>query len=561
MSESNRPSLRWRIVGALLLVSLLPLMVVSGGAWIVLSRIIEAKSVLMQREVVKSHALSIDHFIGERLRALDLAARHNQLSTLLHTESLRGVFAHLNNSYSNAFVDLGVISGDGRHLTYVGPYALQDRNYSAEPWFVRVLKEGSYVSDVFLGFRQVPHCIIAIRRHEGQKTWILRATINSEQFDQLVRTGRLGETGDAFIVNAKGQYQTPPRHGTVMERSSLLSPTHHPGVLESRVDLRGRTVSRATTWLNSGRWMLVVQQDESEILAAVHRALTRGALVVLIGVVLIVGTTLLATHSLYVRITTAKRRQESLYNDLLRSARLASVGEMATGLAHEINNPLAILSAEHTNLGDLIGELSLAPPALDEILEVIPRCQRQVERCAKITSKMLQFGRQGEANPQRTDIQPRLEEIVELMLKQAHVRNVALELEVEPDLPCVLLDHTELEQVLVNLINNALYATNGGGRISIAARRHGREVHLSVTDDGQGISSEVLERIFLPFYTTKPAGKGTGLGLSVCYGIVKSWGGKIEIESEPGQGAIVTIRIPVAEASESKDSARRQRHD
>jgi two-component system NtrC family sensor kinase len=174
---------------------------------------------------------------------------------------------------------------------------------------------------------------------------------------------------------------------------------------------------------------------------------------------------------------------------------------------------------------------------------------------------MLQFGREGESDPRWTDIKPRLEEIVGLMLNQAQVQNVDLQLKVEPELPRVLLDHTELEQVLVNIINNGLYATRGGGRIAIAARRDGNEVRLTVTDDGEGIAPEVLERLFLPFYTTKPAGKGTGLGLSVCYGIVKSWGGKIDIVSELGQGAKVTIRIPADVESQSTDTTRRQRRD
>jgi two-component system NtrC family sensor kinase len=560
MSARNLPSLRWRIVAALLLVSLVPLIVVSGGAWIVFGRIIEARSLQTQRATVQSHALAIDRFLGERLRALDLAARHNPVQALQNPESLRRLLATLNGSYDNAFVDLGVVGSDGAHLAYVGPYALGDKNYAQEPWFAWVLKEGTHVSDVFLGFRQVPHCIVAIRRVEGSKTWILRATINSRQFEQLVRTGRFGETGDAFIVNERGQYQTPSRLGKAMEMSSIASPRRHEGVRESRVALRHGVVSRTTTWLNGGRWMLVVQQSEAEILAPLHRALTRGALVVLVGVVLIVGTTLLATRSLVSRIARARRRQESLYNDLIRSARLASVGEMATGLAHEINNPLAILSAEHTNLEDLLGDIEVESKALQEARDVIPRCQRQVERCARITSKMLQFGRHSESDPRWTDLQPRLAEIVELMSKRAQVQNVELQLEVEPSLPRVLLDHTELEQVVVNIVNNALYATKGGGRIAISARTHGNEVRLTVTDDGEGIPPAVLERIFLPFYTTKPVGQGTGLGLSVCYGIVRSWGGSIEVESELGQGARVTVRIPVGEGVELTDSVRRKRH-
>ncbi len=550
VSGSRLPRLRWRIVGALLVVSLLPLLLVSVCAWIVFSRIIETRSVQMQRAVVRSQARSIDQFISERLRSLDFAARRDNLATLRMTSGLRRALTTLNSSYNNAFVDLGVIDDAGDHLAYVGPYSLQDRNYASESWFRKVMKEGTYVSDVFLGFRQVPHCIIAVRRREGRRSWILRATINSRQFEQLVRTGRIGDTGDAFIVNGNGLYQTPSRRGRVLEKSSIALPRRHPGVLERRVALRGGTVSRATTWINSKRWMLVVQQDEAEILAPLDRALTQGGLVVLIGVVLIVGTTLLATRNLTNRIARAQRRQEELSNDLIRSARLASVGEMSTGLAHEINNPLAILSAEHTNLDDLLSELNVEPTELEEIRGVLPRCRRQVMRCARITSKMLQFGRESESDPRWTDIKPRLEEVVQLLLKRSQIQNTELQLESEADLPRVLLDHTELEQVMMNLVNNALYATEAGGCITVAARLHGSEVRVTVTDDGEGIAPSVIDRIFLPFYTTKPAGRGTGLGLSVCYGLVKNWGGRIEVDSELGQGTCVTLHLPVADRGE-----------
>ena len=117
----------------------------------------------------------------------------------------------------------------------LGPYELQDRNYANERWFKDVMLKGAYVSDVFLGFRRIPHCVIAVRRQGESGKWLLRATINSSMFDRLVRTGQLGETGDAFIVNHAGLYQTPPRAGLVLEQSPIASPQVHHGVLDSRV--------------------------------------------------------------------------------------------------------------------------------------------------------------------------------------------------------------------------------------------------------------------------------------------------------------------------------------
>jgi len=167
-----------------------------------------------------------------------------------------------------------------------------------------------------------------------------------------------------------------------------------------------------------------------------------------------------------------------------------------------------------------------------------------VDRCSSITSKMLQFGRKSESRIRPTDVVPLLEDIAGLMRQQAAVRNIDLRLELEPDLPRVKLDGTELQQVLVNLINNAMFAIGERGAVTITARQVGGEVELAVEDDGGGIGPGDLEHIFQPFFTTKPVGQGTGLGLSVCHGIVQSWGGTIHASSGPGAGTRMTIRLP-----------------
>jgi len=159
---------------------------------------------------------------------------------------------------------------------------------------------------------------------------------------------------------------------------------------------------------------------------------------------------------------------------------------------------------------------------------------------------MLQFGRKTETSIEPTDITPRLKEIISLMSKQAQIRNVDLVLNLETNLPKALIDPLELEQVIVNLINNALDAIKRGGKIEIKAQRQGDYIHLAVCDSGPGMPPGVQERIFEPFFTTKPVGRGTGLGLSVCFGMVTGWGGKIECESAPGRGTTMHLQLPVA---------------
>ncbi|MCF7811286.1 hypothetical protein K9N50_09905 [bacterium] len=543
----KQPVYRSRIIFVLLFVSLLPLCLVGVGAWIVFGRLLEQKSLEMQRSVVESHAYSIEAYLTEHLNLLRLLAESNTLQEIADHSRLSDLFDDLNLSGSGGFVDLGVIDKNGQHLTYVGPYNLLERNYKEAAWFEEVMINGVYISDVFLGFRQVPHCIFAIKAENENNIWILRATINSDQFDALVRTDVLGKSGDAYIVNREGLYQTTPKFGSVLDTSSLTDIEYHRGVRDRKVHVDNSVKIQVTTWLNENRWLLVVQQDDSEVRAPIIRATAYGALIILMAVILIVITTFLATRHLTNRIDKANAQREEIYRAFMRSAKLASIGELATGLAHEINNPLAIISADQTNISDIISDLDIDTKNLDDITESLERSKKQIQRCKSITTKMLQFGRKRDTELEVTDLTKSLQEIIKLLDRQASVRNVELALDFEDDLPFVMIDPVELEQVIVNLVHNSFDVMPNGGKIILALRLKNNEALLEVKDDGPGIPQENIERIFEPFFTTKPIGKGTGLGLSVCYGIVKSWNGHLEAENLPGKGTVMRIHLPIAD--------------
>jgi two-component system NtrC family sensor kinase len=288
--------------------------------------------------------------------------------------------------------------------------------------------------------------------------------------------------------------------------------------------------------------------------APVNQAIARGAYVVLIAVMILILTTVLATWHLTRQIDKVTAEREAMSKAFVRSAKLASIGELTTGLAHEINNPLAINSAEQTNIADIVGNASSDRTDLDQALESVKRCQNQIRRCAAITQKLLQFGRSKEPQVQPTGLAPRLAEIKALMERQASLRNVRIALHVDDRLPKVLADPIEIEQVVVNLINNAFDAMPNGGEITIRADLDVDRVLLEVADSGTGIAPEDLERVVEPFFTTKPVGKGTGLGLSVCYGIVHSWGGEIEISSQVGVGTAVRLILAYQEQTSSDKS-------
>jgi two-component system NtrC family sensor kinase len=499
----------------------------------------------LQSVAVERHAAAIDLYLQERLRILETVARSYSLEELSQEKTLQNIYRVFGKSYPNAFVDIGVIDQQGYHLAYYGPYPLKHINYRHSEWFKMVMSNGSYVSDVFLGYRKVPHLIIAIKRNENNRRWILRATINSRNFDTLVQTGHMDRSTVVFIINRKGLYQTTSPLGDVLTSSPIVSPKPHQGVSNNELMVNGIKTIRSTIWLNNNRWMMVVQQNKDQILAALYRAVAWGALVILIAVGLVVITTVIATSHLTNRIKLALQQRDELYRNLLRTAKLASLGELATGMAHEINNPLAILRAEQTNIEDQIAEANLSEETRKALMKSTERCKRQIDRCGGITAKMLQFGRTSASSPQRVRIAPIIQDIISMLNKQATIRNIALRLNLEKGLPDVYVDPNEFEQVLINLINNAFYAINDGGVITVTAAFCVKEIEIRVADNGKGIEKENLEKVFLPFFTTKPVGEGTGMGLSVCYGIVRGWGGTITADSEVGHGSVFTISLPV----------------
>lgn len=543
--SGSKTRLRWSMVIGLLLVSALPFVVIGGGAWFVFRNLAMQEALTLYRNMARAHATAVDSYLSEQFRTLETLARTHTVDELRDPKTLAQVFATLSEVQGNSFVDLGVIDENGRHLAYVGPYDLMGRNYGDADWFRTVMSQGVAVSDVFLGFRQSPHSVIAVRQPSAQGWWILRATLDNRSLYALVRSLSVGRLGDVFIVNREGVYQTPPRSGEVLTQSTV-SPAASQEVREERLTTREGAVRRVSTWLADGRWLLVVQQPESEILTPVTRAVGNGALIALLALLLVFVATLYVTSRLIHQIEVADRQRDLMYGDVIRSARLASLGEMASGLAHEINNPLAIMSAEHTNVDDQLADALLTDPVRTMLNQSLTRLRRQVERCRDITSKMLQFGRGAETSLGATDVAPVLREVVGLLRRRADEKEVALRTEGAQAVPPARLDANELEQVLLNLVNNALDATRPGGVVRLSATAADDEVLIRVTDNGCGIPPEDLDRIFQPFFTTKPPGEGTGLGLAVAYGLVNGWGGRLEVESEVDGGTTVSILVPVA---------------
>ncbi len=555
VDEASSPAahlqtLRWRLTLLLIGASVLPMAVVGLGGWVVFRGLLASRVEEHQRTIVHDHAHAVDLFLAERLNALRLISESYSERQLKDPAGFRLVFEALNGTYGQSFQDLGLIDDQGLHVSYIGPYDLLGRNYRDAGWFQHVREEGRYISDVFLGLRRVPHFIMAVRHDlEGGRFWVLRASINSEVFDRLVSRGIVGSNGDCYLLDREGRYQTRPRSGAEVLSVSGV-PTDTPSNEVRTVRTRsgeGRAILRTTQWIKDGQWLLVAERDLAEVEMPLHLAFVRGAMVFGVGVLTILVVTVFTTNLLFRMLARAERQKKELDAQLLRAAKLASVGEMATGVAHEINNPLGIIFSEQTNIDDLLREMDQDDPRVREMRESVAQTSKQIRRCKTITHKLLQFGRQGIASGALIDLGPELAEVVRLFERQASVNNISLVLEVEPELPKVLINAGELQQVLSNLVNNAFHALReSGGLVLISAWSENGNVMLAVEDTGPGIPPHERDKVFEPFYTTKRMGEGTGLGLSVCYGIVVKWNGRIYVDPESDGGARFIIQFPAA---------------
>jgi len=231
--------------------------------------------------------------------------------------------------------------------------------------------------------------------------------------------------------------------------------------------------------------------------------------------------------------------------ELVEAEKLASLGRIAAGVAHEINNPLAIINEKAGLLQDILlmsGDLEQK----EKFLNLIEGIVTSVNRCRAITHRLLGFVRRMEVTFEAMDINETVREVREFLGTDISLKSIRFEMNLKEGLPQVRSDKVQVEQILLNIIKNAIDAVEEGGLVQVeTAMKEGNTVQILIRDNGPGIPKDQLKRIFEPFFTTKERGKGTGLGLFVSYGIMKKLGGAILVESEIGKGTSFVVEIPV----------------
>jgi two-component system, NtrC family, sensor kinase len=560
MEQQRYGKLRRLILAIMILVPSAPFIIVLAIGYYYFTTSLENSAIASLNRIVGDHRQMIESFLRERKADLGFVISSYRFEELSDPQTLYGVFKNLQEK-SATFVDLGIFNEEGIHVAYHGPYRLVGKDYSQEDWFRQVMKKGYYVSDIFLGYRRIPHFIIALCREEAGRSWVIRATIDTYMFTDLVEKVRIGKTGEAYILNAEGVFQTARRSGGELmevDDTQIVTPAPEAQIRTFvKKNAKGEDYLYATTRLRDKDWMLVVRQEEADAFSALRSASYMIILVSLIGAGLIVVVAFYLTGQIIRRMERIDQEKDRLGRQLVRATQLAELGQMAAGFAHEINNPLQIMKSEQTLIDTIFSDLKgrgevQESEDLREIEDSMAQIKLQIDRCAKITQAILKFGRKSEGTAKDVDLVGFIPEVTAMISKKASVSGIALKEEVAVNTPAVHVDSSQLNQVLINLLNNAIdaivekHGAEGGALTVSAGPDMDGKVFISVNDNGSGISPEDLKKIFTPFFTTKPVGQGTGLGLSVCLGIIDSMGGVMEVSSEKGVGTTFIIHLPAA---------------
>lgn len=555
MSQKHFEKLGLKIIAVTLGFSLIPLFTLGATIYYQFNSTFQNKMTESLRNLAQNRKSSLELFIDERISQLNTIAQTHSFEKLADETFLTKVFNAM-QSRSKSFIDLGIIDSEGNHLAYVGPYhdKLMSVNYAHEDWFNAVQSTGAYVSDVFLGFRKAPHFIIAVTTVQNNRVWILRATINSAIIDEIVAGAQIGKRGDAFIVNRANILQTAPRFsGKLLTHPSSLDFSSSRALIVETLSFQGNETLYAAVPIVNPNWVLVISEDPQEEMALLFRAHYIEAVILAFGVFLVIIGTVLTTRVMTRRLKEIEKEKSKSEDLIIQSSKMAALGKMAAGIAHEINNPLQIIGDQAGWMKDLLDSEDMKQTEnFEEFDQCIKKIERQVNRSREITHRLLRFGRRMETTQELVDINQILMETLTFLENEAHFRDIQIQTNYDDNLPKISTDPNQLQQVFLNIIDNAIDAVGQSGQIRVETftdKQNHKQIMVKISDNGPGISRELISKIFDPFFTTKRPDEGTGLGLSISYGIMEKLGGHIAVESEEGKGTTFIISVPQGSSS------------
>jgi len=540
--------MRFRLLIGLMAIFILPHALFSIYFHIQFTTSLRKADMLNLAALAESQRNTIDLFLQERVVNLFNLFHSREFSTRPSEREMAYYLQYL-RQVSDAFVDVGFLNAEGIQTGYAGPYPyLQGRDYSSEQWFVSLMEQEKdyFISDIYKGFRNKPHFTIAVKQRIDEQVYGFRSTLDPDKFYMFLRTISHGKGIESALINANGLYQVvDPARGDLLGASPYVPILQQQSGVHN-IKSGGDQVLVAYSWLKETNWALLVWQPLIIAHAEMYHArkVMMISLLVLLCVISIVIFAL--TRRLINQAQAAAEKSHQLQTQLVHASKLASIGELATGVAHEINNPLAIITSTSGVIRDLLDPVFQLDASPEAILKEVDTIESAAFRASKITRQLLDFGHEYKPSLVMCNIHALLDEVINgLKAREFKVEDIEIKRRYKASPPDILLDPDQMRQVFLNIINNAGDAISGPGTITISTAVQNDRMLVTIKDTGKGMTSAQMGKIFDPFYTTKEVGKGTGLGLSVSLSIVESMGGGITVQSLPDVGSSFAISLPM----------------
>ena len=538
---------KWKLIVLLTsIVALTPLFIMTWIDFQLTRNTIESELRLNTSRIVSNSWRSVSYFLSQRKFALDFIAKDNSYDALLHPGRLASLLASLKAGIGG-FKDIALIDAGGNVRAYTGPGHMLGTNICGDDCFQHVIKKGAYIRDFYSGQPPSRELVIAVK-HElpDNNFFVLRSALDTGLLHRLLSQIEIDDVDDIFIVSDTGILQTPSRfHGAIYEKAPLPVPESTAGShIKESLDEHGEPVFLGYAHIPDTPFLLMLVKPKSEItqLWFQPRLKLIGFLILSIFLILlaILGT---ATY-LVNRIHAADRIRVQTLHQLEYTNKLASLGRLASGVAHEINNPLAIIDQKAGLIKDLF--LLRKNYASDErLMGLIDSILSSVKRTGSITQRLLDFARHMDTHIESINLEEMIHEILGFLKKEAEYRCIETSVTISGEIAEIESARGNLQQIFLNIFNNAFAAMDNGGRLDITVTPKGKDtITITIADNGHGIPPEDLRHVFEPFFTTRSAQGGTGLGLSITYGMVQEIGGDIAVESKLGEGTRFIITLP-----------------
>jgi len=536
-------------------VALVPLIIWAFSGYRLTMETIESELELRTSQLISNSWRTVSLFLTERRSVLDFIAHDQSLQTLQDPARLKAILENLNQRFGG-ITDLGVIDGSGQQITHVGRHPMANLDYNQLPWYRETLLRGAYVGELVTGPRSEPQVDIAVKRRMPDGSFfVLHAVLMPQQLTDTIAQIDVGDKGDLFIVNDRGVLQTPSRYyGQIFSKLSLQIPQYSEKarVFES-TDYQKERIVIGYAHIPDTPYILMMVQPRSERIQPWYKTTWAFSIILAASIMMILLVTLgVATH-LVNQIHEADQERVDTMHQVEYANKMVSLGRLASGVAHEINNPLAIINEKAGHIKDIF--TMTATYAKDpKLIDLVDSVIATVQRCAEVTRGLLNFSRHLNLSVQTIDLKEIIVEVKNVLAQDAEYRSITVGVQIPEKLPQFESDRGKLEQVFFNLFNNAVSAMQDGGHLEIEVlQKNEKYISISFADTGPGIPEADLKHVFDPFFYSKTGHDGTGVGLSVTYALVQEIGGAISVASRPGKGTTFTVNIPLDMPQKGRD--------